>query len=284
VPSCRECYKFDPVNQVCSVPEGSPIRKCVLAFLEQSIRNLEPAASVVEVGCGNKSHIRDEALARGCTWYGVDPKPPGDTIATHRGRVEDMPLPDACMDAIFVSQSMEHWHEFGTRHATGLLEIFRVLRPGGRLYIDVPIHLHGHRWFVRGETDKIIGMLDPHLWAEPLIEEWRRDFEPLPRYPRWRRYGFPDAVIPNPDTNSTWLLSIVVAKRADVPSGLLAGLRLREAILGTLARAVFLVRLGIDITRWKAIHLLSLILPEAIKRPLNRMLGRAKSDSQTSPE
>ncbi len=42
------------------------------------------------------------------------------------GAAEDLPLPDACVDAVFVGSAF-HWFE----HGTALAEIRRVLRPGG---------------------------------------------------------------------------------------------------------------------------------------------------------
>jgi SAM-dependent methyltransferase len=271
VPSCRECYKFDPLNQVCSVPEGSPIRKCALAFLEQSIGSLEPGTSVVEIGCGRKSYIQAQVSARGCTWYGVDPKPPGDTIATHRGRVDSIPLPVASVDYVFASQSLEHWHEFGTRFQTGMLEVFRVLKPGGKFFLDVAFLVHGHMLFVRGQVDRVLTFWDPRLWTDLEIDEWRKDHDPLPRYPRWRRYGFPDEIIPNPETASTWMLSVVATRRGDVPPTTLAWLRLREGVLGGTTRIVFLIVRGLDIARWWAIGWLSANLPEPVKRPLKQV-------------
>jgi len=42
------------------------------------------------------------------------------------GAAEDLPLPDACVDAVFVGSAF-HWFE----HGAALAEIRRVLRPGG---------------------------------------------------------------------------------------------------------------------------------------------------------
>jgi SAM-dependent methyltransferase len=52
----------------------------------------------------------------------------GDRVTAHAGRAEEIPLPDASVDAVLVAQA---WHWVDPVRA--IPEVARVLRPGGRL-------------------------------------------------------------------------------------------------------------------------------------------------------
>jgi SAM-dependent methyltransferase len=89
---------------------------------------------------------------------------PGATALT--GRSDDIPLPDASVDAVVVAQA---WHWFDP--ATTLPEIARVLRPGGRLGVAWNVRDHRVDWvdrytelIHRGDT------LDP-LHGEPELDD-----------------------------------------------------------------------------------------------------------------
>jgi len=58
-----------------------------------------------------------------------------------------------------------------------------VLKPGGSVYVDAPIHLHGHEMFVAGDIPRILALFDGALWEHIVVERWRYDHAPLPRYP-----------------------------------------------------------------------------------------------------
>lgn len=79
------------------------------------------------------------------------------------GEIEDVPLGDACVDVVLMSQSLHHAED----PEKALNEAFRILRPGGRILIlDLLNHdfedagrLYGDRWNGFAEADL-------HRWLE----------------------------------------------------------------------------------------------------------------------
>jgi SAM-dependent methyltransferase len=144
------------------------------------------------------------------------------------GHAGNIPFPDATFDVVFGNQSFEHWEEplpDGTPSPTYgecLAEIARVLRPGGTLYLDAPIHLHGHEMFVAGDVPRIVSLFEAELWADVTVERWRYDHAPLPRYPTPAAdIGYVQGKITSYDldwivdlqTNGTvWLLTVTARK------------------------------------------------------------------------
>lgn len=66
------------------------------------------------------------------------------------GRAEAIPLPDACVDAVFVSAA---WHWFD--HEVAITEIGRVLRDGGRLAVVWTSRDRGMDWAFALDTDRV---------------------------------------------------------------------------------------------------------------------------------
>ena len=94
----------------------------------------------LDVGCG-----RGEFLwaARAAGWEAVGCDPSSENLAWGRehlqvealhGTLEELRLPAASFDAVTLSGLIEHLYE---PYRT-LLEVARVLRPGGRLWLDAP--------------------------------------------------------------------------------------------------------------------------------------------------
>src|SRR3990172_1594068 len=183
MPSCKECHKYDPINRICSVTEGSPIRKCVIALLEKELNNLKDNSKVLEIGCGAWSYSKKIIESKGCQWFGVDPIDENEhgnkAIASHKGSVDKLPFEDDYFDYILGNQTIEHWHEWNVSFEAGLREIYRVLKPTGTLSMNYPIHLHGHMIFVKGDITSILNLFDKKHWEFIEREEWRKDYEPL---------------------------------------------------------------------------------------------------------
>ncbi len=221
MPACAKCEKFDAVSKQCLVTDGTPVRKCVIASLDARIRQIK-SSTVVEVGCGGWTYSKELIEANGNTWFGIDPSPEGyggaPSIRTHDGTVANLPFDSNSIDYIVANQSMEHWFQFGTSFRKGLLEIHRVLKPAGKAILNVPIHLHGHPIFIKGDLTAVKKVFSKNLWELVELEEWRRDFRPLEPYAGWNKKKVHDrerAWLPNPMPVNTWMLEIVATKKAD---------------------------------------------------------------------
>ena len=189
---------------------------------------------MLELGYARRSYGKRIVELAGGSWTGVEPlidrsQPPrlGSGGYGHAG---DIPFPDGTFDVVFGNQSFEHWEEplpDGTRgpsYGACLAEISRVLRPGGRLYLDAPIHLHGHEMFVAGDVDRIVALFARELWTAVTVERWRYDHEPLPRYPTPQAdIGYVQGTIRSYDlariaelqaNGTVWLLTVEATKPA----------------------------------------------------------------------
>lgn len=231
---CRRCPKFDANRAECGVPFGSPLRKCVVAATEAHLRDTR-GLQTLEIGFAHRSYPQHVIKASGGFWTGVEPlikntgREPklGSGVHGHAGKI---PFPPETFDVACGSQSFEHWeeplpnNESPPAYRECLAEIWRVLKPGGRLYLDAPIHLHGHEMFVAGDIDRILALFDATLWSNVIAERWRYDHEPLPRYPTpasdvyhagTGMKTYDAKFIHDLQTNGTvWLLTVTATKRA----------------------------------------------------------------------
>lgn len=96
---------------------------------------------VLDIGCGVGAAVR-RAAAGGADATGVDPSPAMVDIARRRSRgragvrfvvgdAADLPLPDDSVSIAWTIASFHHWPD----RRAGLVEVGRVLRPGGRLLV-----------------------------------------------------------------------------------------------------------------------------------------------------
>ncbi|MEO2035042.1 MAG: class I SAM-dependent methyltransferase [Planctomycetaceae bacterium] len=186
-------------------------------MLEKRLATLT-GKKVCEIGPGTVTTAKDILEANGNEWFGIEPQAVDyegrPTVRTHEGTVSSIPFEDESMDYVLANQSMEHWYEFKTSFRKGLSEIHRVLKPGGFANLNVPIHLHGHGIFVRGELSRIRSLFSASQWESVEFEEWRREYEPLDKWVGWPLGKIPDRKIPSADTASTWILEIIVKKAA----------------------------------------------------------------------
>lgn len=218
MPACVECERFDAEQNLCGVEKGSPGRKCVIALLEKRLKGLT-GLRVCEIGPGPVSIAKDILETNGNTWLGVEPKGVDykgqETIRTHEGTVTCLPFEDSSIDYVIATQSMEHWFEFGSTFRAGIREIHRVLKPGGTANINVPIHLHGHPIFVRGDLKRIRSLFYESHWQQVQMEEWRREHEPLDRWLGWHLGKIPDSSIPKSESASTWILEVILTRSSE---------------------------------------------------------------------
>jgi SAM-dependent methyltransferase len=107
-------------------------------------------ARLLDVGCGNGAFVKD-AIAWGWNAEGLDPDPDVAAAASPRlgarittGTLSDMCYPNGCFSAVTMDHTIEHLHD----PVSALREVFRILRPGGSVWVATPnINSLGHRLF-----------------------------------------------------------------------------------------------------------------------------------------
>jgi ubiquinone/menaquinone biosynthesis C-methylase UbiE len=135
-------------------PEAS--ERIVAAFVE--LTGLKPPARIADLGCGSGTFtaLLDRA---GYVSYGLDLS--AKLLATGcrkhpdigfiAGDIEQLPFPDASFDGILLSGVVHHFPD-PTRCAA---EVFRVLRPGGRLMAFDPNRMNPFMWLYRDPTSPL---------------------------------------------------------------------------------------------------------------------------------
>ena len=107
---------------------------------------IQPGDSVLDVGCGTGevTLLAKTRAAQGKV-YGIDPAPEMIAVARRKaarkrleiefrvGVIEALPFPDSSIDVVTSSLMMHHLPD--DLKVRGLAEIYRVLKPGGRLLI-----------------------------------------------------------------------------------------------------------------------------------------------------
>ena len=107
---------------------------------------IKPGESVLDIGCGTgEVALLTKTRAKAGKVYGIDPAPEMIAVARNKasrkkldidfrvGAIEALPFADASIDVVTSSLMMHHLPE--DLKARGLAEIYRVLKPGGRLLI-----------------------------------------------------------------------------------------------------------------------------------------------------
>ena len=107
---------------------------------------IKPGDSVLDVGCGTgEVTILAKTRAQNGNVYGIDPAPEMIAVARKKaarkgldidfrvGVIEALPFADSSIDVVTSSLMMHHLPEdLKTR---GLAEVYRIIKPGGRLLI-----------------------------------------------------------------------------------------------------------------------------------------------------
>jgi len=154
-------------------------------------------ARIADLGCG-PGMILSDVLLRNPNWSGdgldisravteyasklAAQKGVGDRAHFSTGDIVSLPYRDACFDLVIVSEVLEHVPAI----ETSLSEIARVLRPGGKLAVSVPIvsrtALHVHS--LQGGEDvaalcRQVGLITRHIETRLLPgfgDDWRHAF------------------------------------------------------------------------------------------------------------
>jgi ubiquinone/menaquinone biosynthesis C-methylase UbiE len=132
---------YDFTVNIVTLGKARALRKMTV---EQAL--IKPGESVLDVGCGTgEVTLRAKTRAKEGKAYGIDPAPEMIAVARKKalqrkleidfrvGVIEALPFPDASLDVVTSSLMMHHLPE--ELKVRGLAEIYRVLKPGGRLLI-----------------------------------------------------------------------------------------------------------------------------------------------------
>ena len=114
----------------------------VTRFVKSVAKSLPRVSSILDAGAGESVYKR---LFSECNYKAID-LAVGEgswnyTNLDYVGSLQEMPIADEIFDAVLCTQVLEHleWPR------ESIKEIFRVLKPGGKLYMTVPMAQNEHQ-------------------------------------------------------------------------------------------------------------------------------------------
>lgn len=110
-------------------------RRSILEFVTDCARELEPGARVLDAGAGDAPYRELFGHCEYLTTDWTDSVHAGARHADVIASLDDLPVADASFDAVLCTQVLEHVDD----SAAVLGQLHRVLRPGGRLWLTVPL-------------------------------------------------------------------------------------------------------------------------------------------------
>jgi SAM-dependent methyltransferase len=178
---CKCCPKYRSFPPRCIVSIGTRLRSCVVASIEYHFRNVK-GKNILEVGCGENSFARTIIELCGGKWTGLDPRAGSrgkSSIRSIAGEVHHIPVIDNYFDIVMGIQTIEHWPrnhslESDPEYEKALSEIWRILKPGGSIYFDAPIFLHGAPEFIIGDIEGIKRFFLHQTWINVTVTSWRK--------------------------------------------------------------------------------------------------------------
>ncbi len=173
---------YDGLVWLVSFGKVQALRKDIVALLP-----FEPGDTVLDVGCGTGDLALEIQVKIGDKgkMYGIDASPKMIGVAQRKaerisagisfqvGLIEDIAFPDSNFDVVLNSLVMHHLP--GDLKLAGLSEIYRVLKPSGRILIvdiestsdgswiqkltDFVVHLHGGHSTMQDNVQKLIPLV-----------------------------------------------------------------------------------------------------------------------------
>ena len=170
----------------------SVLANSVTAANYDFLKRIPENSSILEVGCGVTSYLKDNL--KNSDWYGVDVfefNQKGEpTIATDIASVESLPYEDNKFDFVLANQSIEHWEEYRVPIVDAIDEIFRTVKVGGCVIINFPIQLHGKKEFVKADFDYINSLFSNY--SRTLVRRTAYYNSEEDDYKGWRKCSIPD--------------------------------------------------------------------------------------------
>lgn len=126
--------------------------------LQRMAPDVPPGGVVLDIGTG-QGHSLPELAERfkPSHLHALDPEPDfnarcdamrqaaGVPVTLHHAHAEAIPLPDASVDLVLCHQTLHHIVD----QTGALAEVFRVLKPGGRLLLAESTRAYIHSWVIR---------------------------------------------------------------------------------------------------------------------------------------
>ena len=230
---------------------GTPIRRCSHAIVKKHLDKFKNS-HVLEIGCGPLSEVDlNFCRENNIVYLGIDPERlPIPTLLPSlkllngviyvlfnyymkykscykrnnfqsyiKDTISSKYLANESFDLIYANNSIEHWHE-EIQDVDQSLELYRkdisrcysLLKPGGQLLVNAPIHVHGNKIFMHGEVDIIEQFFDWNDWGSVVFEHWREQYDDLMPYaPVHRKKAWLDSF--GYELKNIWLGNIVAKKQ-----------------------------------------------------------------------
>jgi SAM-dependent methyltransferase len=120
-------------------------------------------------------------------------------------------------DTIYANNSIEHWNEDLVdfeesiqAYKKDIIECNLLLKPGGILIVNCPIHVHGNVLFITGKVEAIEECFGDE-WSSIVLEYWREQHDDLMPYcPEKRREFFQNKYGIN--LTNIWTINIIATK------------------------------------------------------------------------
>ncbi|MBI3543284.1 MAG: methyltransferase domain-containing protein [Deltaproteobacteria bacterium] len=189
MPSCSQCKML--VNDECSATAelsqvlGRPahrIGSCMIPIVDAYLPLVKKGMRVLEVGCGSWPKLKDHCAKVGAHYEGIDTQAEyfgKKTVATKVENLAELSYETDSFDLVIGNQTMEHWAEYGCRVQWGLYQCFRVCKPGGSVFLNIPFFFHGTDYFLFGKEVAIRHLFEPFS-SSITLEHWGWPSDPLP--------------------------------------------------------------------------------------------------------
>lgn len=223
MPSCKDCHMlvYDECDSHKHMEEiigravvPPPVGGCEVPIVQGYLPLIKPGMRILEIGCGSWTMIKDHCKSVNAEYEGIDTIHEyfgKKSVATRFENLAELSFPSESFDLVIGNQTMEHWAENGCTLKWGLYQCFRVCKPDGKVFLNVPIHFHGTKIFLMGDLKKIQALFEPFS-STTSLEPWGNPSDPIPPY-------FPYPGYKLLENRPAYLLDIRSTKNKPLPTG-----------------------------------------------------------------